>query len=237
MKNVIGIDLGGTNVRVAKISVDGEILQELKSPSYGLEGPEKVVLNLISLIEKIDDYKNCAGIGIGVPGPVDTVNKIMTISSNLKGFTNYPLAKQLEQAIGLDVYMDNDANVAGLAEALVGSGKKDKIVYYTTISTGIGGALIIDGKLISGRCGYTGEVGNLIVASGKESFNNLNKGAVESEASGRAITRKGQLIFGDCIKNAGDVFELYKNNDEKAIVLVDEVCMDIVFILSAHRSL
>ena len=232
MKNVIGIDLGGTNVRVAKINENGEILQELKSPSYGLEGPEVVVPNLVNLIKQIDDYKNCAGIGIGVPGPVDTVNKIMTLSSNLTGFTNYPMAKMLEEATGLDVYIDNDANVAGLAEALVGAGKGDPIVYYTTVSTGIGGAMVINGKLMSGRAGYAGEVGNLIVDHTRESFNNLNKGATESEASGRAITRKGQQIFGDCIESAGDVFKLYAENDPQAIELVDQVCMDLAIMFS-----
>ena len=73
MKTVIGIDLGGTNVRVAKVTVDGKILQEFKSPSYALEGPERITSNIIDLLGKIDDLKSCAGIGIGVAGPVDTV--------------------------------------------------------------------------------------------------------------------------------------------------------------------
>ena len=83
MKKVIGIDLGGTNVRVAKITENGEVLQELKSPSYGMEGPEKVTSNIIDLVKQIEDYKSCVGIGVGVPGPVDTVNRVMKLSSNL----------------------------------------------------------------------------------------------------------------------------------------------------------
>lgn len=232
MKTVIGIDLGGTNVRIAKVSDSGEVLQELKSPSYGLEGPEKVVPNIISLIKQIDGYKDCVGIGIGVPGPVDTVNKVMKLSSNLTGFTDYPMAKMIEEATGLPTFMDNDANCAGLAEAIIGAGKLYPIVYYTTVSTGIGGALIVNGKLVSGKSGYAGEVGNLIVDPYREPFNNLNPGASESEASGRALTRKGQEIFGDKIQSARDVFELYVEGDAEARKLVDQMTTDLAIMYS-----
>lgn len=237
MKTIIGIDLGGTNVRVAKITEGGEVLQEIKSPSYGMEGPEKVTANIIDLVKQIDDYQSCVGIGIGVPGPVDTVNRVMKLSSNLKGFVDYPLAQKLEEATGLPTFMDNDANVAGLAEARVGAGKGLPIVYYVTISTGIGGALIVDGKVISGRRGYAGEIGNLIIDPYREPFNNLNAGASESEASGRALTRKGQAVFGeDKIRHAGDVFELYDKKDPEAMKLVDQMTTDLA-VLFSHISL
>lgn len=237
MKTVIGIDLGGTNVRVAKITENGEVLQELKSPSYGMEGPEKVTSNIINLIKQIEDYKSCVGIGVGVPGPVDTVNRVMKLSSNLKGFTDYPLAKIMEEELGLPTYLDNDANVAGLAEARVGAGKGLPIVYYVTISTGIGGALCVDGKVISGRRGYAGEVGNLIIDPYRAPFNNLNAGASESEASGRALTRKGQEIFGeDKINHAGDVFALAQSGNEEAVKLVDQLTTDLA-VLFSHIAL
>ena len=237
MKTVIGIDLGGTNVRVAKITEQGEVLQEIKSPSYGMEGPEKVTTNIIDLVKQIEGYKECAGIGIGVPGPVDTINRVMKLSSNLKGFVDYPLAAKLEEATGLPTFMDNDANVAGLAEARVGAGKGLPIVYYVTISTGIGGALCVDGKVVSGRKGYAGEVGNLIIDPYREPFNNLNAGASESEASGRALTRKGQAIFGeDKINHAGDVFELAVSGNEEAVKLVDQMTTDLA-VLFSHIAL
>lgn len=237
MKKIIGIDLGGTNVRVAKITENGEVLQEIKSPSYGMEGPEKVTSNIIELVKQIDDYQSCIGIGIGVPGPVDTVNRVMKLSSNLKGFVDYPLAQKLEEATGLPTFMDNDANVAGLVEARVGAGKGYPIVYYVTISTGIGGALVVDGKVISGRRGYAGEIGNLIIDPYREPFNNLNAGASESEASGRALTRKGQAVFGeDKINHAGDVFALYDQKDPEAIKLVDQMTTDLA-VLFSHISL
>lgn len=232
MKTVIGIDLGGTNVRVAKVSEAGEVLQEVKSPSYGMEGPEKVVENIISLIEQIDGYKECVGIGIGVPGPVDTVNKVMKLSSNLKGFTDFPMAARIEEALGIPTFLDNDANCAGLAEALIGAGKDLPIVYYTTISTGIGGALIINGKLVSGKSGYAGEVGNIIVDPHRKPFNNLNPGASESEASGRAMIRKGQEIFGEQIESAKDIFDLFQQGDQKAIQFIDQMTTDLAVMFS-----
>ncbi len=232
MKTVIGIDLGGTNVRVAKITEQGEVLQELKSPSYGMEGPDKVVSNIISLIEQLDGYKDCVGIGIGVPGPVDTVNKVMKLSSNLNGFTDFPMAAKIEEATGIPTFLDNDANCAGLAEAIIGAGKLFPIVYYTTISTGIGGALIVNGKLVSGKNGYAGEVGDLIVDPYREPFNNLNPGASESEASGRALIRKGQAIFGDRVQSAKDVFDLYEQGNEEAIKLVEQMTTDLAIMFS-----
>lgn len=232
MKTVIGIDLGGTQVRVAKLTEDGTILQELKSPSYGMEGPEKVVSNIIGLIEQIEGYKSCSGIGIGVPGPVDVIEKVMKLSSNLKGFTDFPMAKQIEEATGLMTFIDNDANCAGLAEALIGAGKGKPLVYYVTISTGIGGAFIANGKLISGKSGYAGEVGNLIVDKNREPNNGLNPGAVESEAGGRSLIRKGQALFGNHIESAKDIFDLYEEQNPKAVELVEQMTEDLAIMFS-----
>lgn len=236
MKKVIGIDLGGTNVRVAKITEAGEVLQEMKSPSYAQEGPDRVLENLISMIEKIENLEECVGIGIGVPGPVDTVKKVMTMSTNLPGATDYPFASKLEERFNLPTFLDNDANVAGLAEALCGAGKGKKIVYYVTISTGIGGALVVDGKVISGKQGYAGEIGNIIVKRNAKKYSHLNAGAVETEASGPAITRTAKELIGDEIHDAKDVFDRARNNDPIALKICDDMAYDLatMFSVIAH---
>lgn len=233
MNHYIGIDLGGTNVRVAKIDESGNIIQDIKSPSFAKEGPEKVVSNIIDMIYKIDDYQNCKGIGIGVPGPVDTYKGVMTMSTNLPGFTLYPIAKIISEKFNLPVFLDNDANVAGLAEALVGSGKGNPIVYYITHSTGIGGALIVDGKLVSGKNGYAGEVANIIIDRNRKKYNHLNVGAVENEASGTAVCRIGKEIIGDEINSAKDVFELARKGNKDALGIVDKMAYDIAQMMSA----
>ncbi len=233
MKTVIGIDLGGTNVRVAKVTVDGKILQEFKSPSYAQEGPEKVTSNIISLIKKIDGIKDCVGIGIGVPGPVDTIANIMKMSTNLKGFTNYPLGDILEKEFGIPCYLDNDANVAGLAEALLGAGRGEKVVYFITHSTGIGGALVVGGQVISGKNGYAGEVGNIIVTREGEKINHLNVGAVENLASGLALIKAAQTKIDPKIDSAYELFKLAKENHPVALEIIDRMAFDFASMCSA----
>ncbi len=228
MKTYIGIDLGGTNVRVAKITEKGEILAQVKGPSYGQEGPEKVMENLKSMIREIPDWNECAGIGVGVPGPVNTVTGRMVLSTNLPGFTDYPMAEALSNEFGIPAFVDNDANVAGLAEALVGAGKGLPVVFYVTISTGIGGVLVVDGKTVSGKHGFGGEIANIIIDRDRKEVNYLNVGAIENEASGTAITRKGREAFpGKDVPHAGIVFDLAKNGDEKAIEIIRNMERDL----------
>ncbi len=233
MKTVIGIDLGGTNVRVAKVSEEGEVLQVVTSPSHALEGTEKVMTNLKSLIRQIDGYKDVAGIGIGVPGPVDTEKGVMTMSTNLVGFENYPMAQELEREFNLPTYVDNDANVAGLAEALVGAGKGYKIVYYLTHSTGVGGALVADGKVISGKNGYAGEVGNIIITSEGEKINHLNIGAAENVFSGTALVKEAKEKLNPNIESAKAIFDLAKEGNVVAQKMIDDMAYHFALLCSA----
>ena len=223
MKTYIGVDLGGTLVRVAKVTADGEILYEKQSASYGQQGPEVVLNNIIEMIKEIPNYKDCQGIGVGIPGPVDTVKGAITMATNLKGFEGFPVTKTLSEALGLNVYLDNDANVAGLAEATVGAGKDYPSVYYITHSTGIGGALIVNGKVISGRKGYAGEIANIVVCDSKEEVNHLNLGAVENEASGLALVRRAKVLVDPEITDARQIFELAREGNEAAIALIDDM--------------
>lgn len=221
MKTYIGIDLGGTNVRVAKVDEEGHVLDQVKGPSYGQEGPEKVLDNLKDMVRQIKGWEECEGIGVGVPGPVDTKNGTMVLSTNLPGFKGYPFARELTEEFHKPAYLDNDANVAGLAEALVGAGKGLDVVFYTTLSTGVGGALIVNGKTVSGKHGFGAEVANIVIDRNREKINYLNVGAIENEASGTAVTRKGRAVFGeDKIHNAGDVFNLAAAGDPKAQEIV-----------------
>jgi len=227
MKTYIGIDLGGTNVRVANITRDGKILHEVKSPSYGQDGPEIAVANIIKLIKQVPDLDNVAGIGIGVPGPVDTTTGTMVLSTNLKDFKNYPLVARINEEIDIPCFLDNDANVAGLAEALVGAGKGKGVVYYMTHSTGIGGALVVNGKVVSGKHGHAGEIGNIIIDRDRvRQPNNLNAGACESEASGLAITRKAKEQINPNINEAYEVFKLAKEGNEVAIKIIEDMSYD-----------
>ena len=224
MKYYLGIDLGGTNVRTLLVDEKGEVYSEVKGPSQAQDGPE-VVYSIITQQIRTVDYTVCGGfdgiegIGIGVPGPVDTVNGVMIMASNLPGFENYPIVAKLKDEFKKPVFLDNDANVAGLAEAVLGAGKNYPTVYYMTVSTGIGGAFIVNKKLISGGRGHAGEIGNIIVKPGGYKQGALNPGAAEGECSGTALTRKGRALLGDQVKHAGHVFKLAADGNPSAIAL------------------
>ena len=228
MKYYIGIDLGGTNVRTLLVDETGKTYSEVKDSTERENGPDYVCAKIIRQISSLDTsvcggLNGVEGIGIGVPGPVDVVNGTMIMATNLPGFENYPICEKLADKFNLPVFIDNDANVAGLAEAILGAGKEYPTCYYVTISTGIGGAFIVDGKLVSGGRGHAGEIGNIIVKNNGYKFGALNPGAAEGETSGTAITRKGKTLLGDDkVAHAGDVFRLASEGNLKAQSIVDE---------------
>lgn len=233
MQKFIGVDLGGTNIRAAVVQDDGTILDMKKTESRPDRGAEAVMETMISLIESLEGYADCSGIGLGIPGPIDTVNGKIIVSTNLKKLIGFPIADYIQNHFNKPTFMDNDVKVAALGEAIFGAGKGFSIVYYVTISTGIGGALVIDKKVVSGQSGHAGEVGNIIIDRNRRKYNILNAGAVENEASGTAITRKGREIFGDKINNAGDVFELARQGNEDALELVDTMAYDLAMMFCA----
>lgn len=232
MKKYIGVDLGGTNVRVAIVNEKGEVLEELKRPSLSDQGPEIVLDNILNMIQTLEQRKGCLGVGIGIPGPVDTEKGCVTLATNIKDFAHFPVVSYMEERLNLPVYLDNDANVAGLAEALVGSGRGNKIVYYVTHSTGIGGALVVNGQGVSGQFGYAGEIANIIVDRNRPKIDHLNAGAVENWASGTAIVRQAKERISKDIESAYDVFLLAQDGNTDAVDIIDNMIDDFAIMLS-----
>lgn len=236
MKTYFGVDLGGTNVRVAIITEDGTILEENKRPSLSDQGPEVVLGQIVEMAKGLKHANECSGMGIGIPGPVDTARGCVSLATNLKGFTDFPVVDYLKQFFDFPIYLDNDASVAGLAEALVGAGQGCPIVYYVTHSTGIGGALVVNGKLVSGRKGYAGEIGNIVIdrdRSDQSDVNSLNVGAVENEASGSAMVRKAQKQLEPTITSAQRIFQLAEEGNETAKEMIDTMAYDVASVLAS----
>lgn len=234
MKYYIGIDLGGTNVRVAKVSEDGEIIKDIIRPSRALEGPDAITDNIISIIKE-HDISDVEGIGLAIPGPVDAKLNVITMATNIPGCEGYPFGDKLENEFHLPVILDNDANAAGLAESMLGAGKGYDTVFYVTHSTGIGGALILNQKIHSGHKGYAGEIANVIVdpsAKRYPIYNHLNVGGVETIASGTAIGLIGQEAFGEEGDSTKKIFSLASQGNEKAIEIVDKMSKDIATCLA-----
>lgn len=237
MNTYIGIDLGGTNVRVALVDEKGNVLQSFIESTQIEQGAEHVILKMFRMVESLDNYISSCGIGLGVPGPVDTIKGRMVMATNLPGFEDFPIVERFKEKFNMPIFVDNDVNVAVMGEAMLGAGKDVNSMYFVTISTGIGGGFIVNKKIISGAHGHAGEIGNIIVDRFRNKVNTLNVGAIENEASGSAIVKKGKLAFPDkTINHAGDVFDLARANKPKAIAICDEMALDlaITFSIIAH---
>lgn len=194
-KYLVGIDLGGTKIAVAVVDAVGQVLQRVQEWTRGEEGPERVLARINCLLDAAlakagVSAEQVAGIGIGAPGIVDWKEGIVHNLTNLPGWRNVNLKERFEQRYSLPVAVDNDANAAALGEYLFGSGRGVRHMLYLTISTGIGGGIIQDGRLVHGAWGVAGEVGHMVLDPQGELCNCGNCGCWETISSGRAIARQ-----------------------------------------------
>lgn len=233
MKTSIGIDLGGTWMRAALVREDGELLQVLREPTRPERGAQDVLERMAALAKSLPGFETACCAGVGVPASVDPKTGTLLLSSNLVGFESLAAAPVLSQLLGLPVCVENDANVACAAEALLGAGKDMDTVVYVTISTGIGGGVWARGGLLTGMHGCAGEFGCVCIDPRRSARLDLGPGAVESDASGTAITRRAAERFGRPFAHAGELFDLAAAGDPDANALVDDVALDIAQLFSA----
>ena len=158
-----GIDLGGTQVRVALARSDGQLIASFKTQTPLLGSPQRVVDWAAAEIERHRGREKLRSIAIGAPGPIDVERGVLVNPPNLPGWRNVPLAAMLRNATGAPAFVANDADMAGLGEFHRGAGRGTRNMVYITWSTGVGGGLIIDGKLHRGSHGTAGEVGHMII--------------------------------------------------------------------------
>jgi glucokinase len=158
-----GIDLGGTQARVAVARSDGRIMAVRKVHTAELGGPEPFVRWAAETLDRLRGREKVRAIGIGSPGPIDTRRGVLVNPPNLKGWRNVPLQDLLAEATGAKVLLENDANLAGLGEFHQGAGRGSRNLVYITWSTGVGAGLIVEGKLYEGSHGTAGEFGHTIL--------------------------------------------------------------------------
>lgn len=223
MSYVVGIDIGGTNIRAALLDEDRNILEKIKIKNEVDKGPEYNLNKIINHINENWVSKDIRGIGVGCPGPLNIKTGTILKAPNLRGWDNFNVKKYLEENTSLKAEVNNDANVAGLAEAIIGSAKGAESVFYITVSTGVGGAFIIDNKIINGANSFAGEICNLIINEDKYSHSGLVKGGLEGQCSGPNIARIASEKL-EKIVDTPEVFELYKKNNKVAIEVVNELC-------------
>src|SRR3989475_5072426 len=159
-----GIDLGGTQVRVALARSDGKLVASVKTKTPSLKTPQGLVDWAATEIERLRGNQKVTSIAIGAPGPIDIKRGVLVNPPNLP-WKNAPLAAMLNRATGAKVHLANDADMAGLGEFHRGAGRGTRNMVYITWSTGVGGGLIIDGRLHRGGHGTAGHIGATILVT------------------------------------------------------------------------
>ena len=189
MNEVIGIDLGGTAIKIGRFLPDGTCLESIIISTPQPANPRPVVNAIAKGIKQLNRDFSCSAVGLGVPGPTDDARRIAKKSINLPGWDDVPVAEWLEAQTGLKTVLENDANCAAIAEAWLGAGRKFKDFILLTLGTGVGGAIFINGKLFTGRFGAAGELGLITLKFDGLPCRSGNQGSLEQYASIGAIRR------------------------------------------------
>ncbi len=185
----IAIDLGGTRIRAARCRADGTIEARAEQFTRSEDGLDAVLGRIAATARQVWPDSPPAAIGVGAPGPVDPFSGVIYNAPNIPSFAGLPLRARLREAFGVPVYLGNDANVAALAEWRYGAARGHADVVYLTISTGIGGGVIIDNRLLLGASGLAAELGHVSIDYNGPPDKCGNIGCLEAVASGPAIRR------------------------------------------------
>lgn len=235
MLQVVAVDLGGTNIRAAFFPTDDPHPQsQIKIETCAAQGPEAVLRRLQGAIERLAPADRSEWrIGVAAPGPLDPYRGVILDAPNIPGWDNLPLSEKLASHFGCPVFLGNDANLAALGEWRHGAGRGRNHVVYLTISTGIGGGVIADGRLLLGAHGLAAELGHILVDPSGPRCSCGQIGHLEAIASGPAIAREAvrrlqngessslqKLSTAPELISAADVGRAALDGDEMAVSIV-----------------
>ena len=232
-KYCFGIDVGGTSIKCGLFSTDGTLLEKWEIPTRTENGGEKILPDIAdSIREKMKqiDKDFVAGVGVGAPGPVDGKG-IVHRAVNL-GWGTFSIKDTLEDLLNMPVMAGNDANVAALGEMWMGGGQGYRDLVVVTLGTGVGGGIIIDGKMLTGATGAGGEIGHIHVNDEEEEVCGCgNKGCLEQYSSATGITRLANQLLAssdkDSVLRGGEVsaktvFDAVKERDPLAVEVAEK---------------
>lgn len=239
MQYVVGIDVGGTKIAACLMDEEGKMSGRATLPTLASEGPEAVIGRIKqSFFEVLKqgqiEQNQVAALGIGMPGPLDTKKGIVKNTPNLPGWIDIPLLQILKSEINLPMVLENDANAAALGENLYGAGKGIDNFVYITVSTGIGGGVVLNGRLFKGQDGNAAEIGHMTINFDGPRCGCGNKGCWEAYASGTALARFARegIDAGEATKikelagkenvKAEHVFVAAKKGDKFALELIEK---------------
>lgn len=236
---IIGVDLGGTKILAGLLTPEGRVLKTIKQPTPGTAGADEIMDRICASITElralVSECDQLAGIAVGAPGPLYYPEGIISTTPNL-GWKNVNLKKGLTQRLHREVIVENDGNMAALAEAHYGQKGRYRHLLYLTISTGIGGGIIIDGKIYRGRDGGAGEFGHMVIDPRGPVCGCGRHGCFEAMASGTALAREANQLLrkgqGQKMKEnaadpnaltARDVSRAASSGDPEALALVNQL--------------
>jgi glucokinase len=194
---VLGIDLGGTKILTAVTNPRGEMLSRDHSVTPAAKGQDAVIQAIVESIRRALDQAELTmadldAIGVGAPGPSNPQTGILYTSPNLPGWHNVPIRDIIEQEFDKKAFLINDANAAALAEFQFGAGRGSCCFIYVTVSTGIGGGIVLDGKVYTGSAGLAAEIGHMTIEDRGPACNCGNVGCWEALASGTALAKEAR---------------------------------------------
>lgn len=234
-KYCFGVDVGGTTIKLGLFDIEGTVLDKWEIVTRTEENgchiiPDAAKSILAKIEEKKIDKEKISGVGVGVPGPVSKEG-VVAVAVNL-GWRNYPVSQTLSELVGLPVKTENDANVAALGEMWKGGGSGYTSIVAVTLGTGVGGGIIIDGKIFGGSNGSGGEIGHIFIKEGEEEVCGCGgHGCLEQYVSATGIVRMAKRKLAANTKpttltledlSAKMVFDAIKAEDEVAIELANE---------------
>src|SRR3954447_11040926 len=194
----IGVDLGGTNLRVAIVDEQGRMLEKLVTPTVELRTSERVINrmceHIAQLTKKHESTGTLHGIGIAIPGIIDLDSGILRESPNLPGWYDYPVREEVERRLGTRVILENDANAAAMGEFWLGAAREYDSACMLTLGTGVGGGIIIKGALWHGMTGMAGEPGHATVDPQGPKCACGNRGCLEQFSGAAAIVRMAKEL-------------------------------------------
>ena len=223
----IGVDLGGTNLRVAAMTPEGEIIEKLSHATTYDHGPVGVVDDMVGIIKQIradNGQRELVGVGIGVPGYIDMESGVIVGSANLPGFTGFPIRDAIQEHLGIPIILENDANAAALGEKWLGAGKDVDDLVLITLGTGIGGGIIHGGNILRGSRGMAGEIGHMTVFPDGNPCGCGNCGCLEKHASASAIAAlAGMMGIATQRFSAREVYDLAAAGNPRAKQVFESV--------------
>lgn len=197
----IGVDLGGTNMRIAAVEDSGRLLQIISSATQVQYGRDFVISEICAgirtLARQFGSTHELLGIGVGIPGIIDLASGTLHSAANLPGWHNYPVKTELEKHLGVPVVLENDANCAALGEKWLGAGRDVTELCMITLGTGVGGGFVIHGRPWHGLTGMAGELGHMTVFPDGHPCGCGNHGCLEQYASATAIERMAREAIRD----------------------------------------